>query len=76
MSSAAVSTPSIDTRRSSISISALSWETSWKRYSDTSRCAPSTYSVSSAVSASSVKTGASSLDERALAGGQRRVGEL
>ena len=73
--SAAESTPSSETRRSSICSSALSWVTSWKRCSASSRAAPSTYSVSSAVSTSWVKAGASCSRNVRSVGEQRRVGE-
>ena len=57
--SAARNTPSRVTRRSSMSISVLSSDTSLKRSPRSNREVPSTYSVSCEASSSSVKTGAS-----------------
>ena len=74
-SSAAESIPRSETRRSSMSSSALSWERSWKRCSPSSRAVPSTYSASSAVSGEDGERGRQALEEAALGGRQRRVGQ-
>ena len=58
-SSAERSISSSVTRPSSICMSSLICDRSWKRCSDSRRAAPSTYSESSAVAASSVNAGAS-----------------
>jgi hypothetical protein len=69
------STPSSSTARSSTVISSLICARSCRRCSVISRAAPSTYSVSSAVSASSRNAGRQLVEERALGRRQRRVGQ-